>query len=128
MYGYDEITTMDKRELHAFIANAVKEGILAAMQESGKRLYPDSERPRESDGDTDNARAYLFTVRNKLDKDSFIGRYGGEGILKEMRSLCDDDEIKYILTHLDSGYTPKCPRGWKGNTKSLKTVWVERDS
>jgi hypothetical protein len=135
MYDND-IISMTERGLHALIADAVKEGVLAAMKE----FYPDSERPRAingvteprlktptSDGGTENAKSYLASLRRTLDASVLLGRYGSQAAMKELKSLCDEDEIKYILTHLESGYTPKNSLAWRDNIKSLKTVWVERD-
>jgi hypothetical protein len=141
MYYDNEIMNITKRELHALIADAVREGVLAAMKESGKKtFYPDSERPREingvtepllktptSDGGTENAKSYLPSLRRTLDVTVLLGRYGSLAAIKELKSLCDEDEIKYILTHLESDYTPKNSLAWRDNIKSLKTVWVERD-
>lgn len=70
---------MYEREIK-LITDAVKKGILAAMkEESGRGLYPDSERPAEKggfieprlktpDGETGNAKSYLGVVRKQLDK------------------------------------------------------------
>lgn len=142
MYGYDnnenEIVYMSKRELHALVANAVKEGVLAALKESGKGLYPDSERPDrlgfeepklnpdKDKGATNNARAYLVSIREKADSVALLGRYGSLAVIKEMTALCTEEEVRYILTHLESEYTPKRPIAWRDNISNLKAVWAER--
>ena len=140
MYYDNEIVSMTRRELHALIADAVKEGVIEALKESGKNVFfPDSERPREingvteprlktPEGETENAKSYLVSLRIKLDKTSLIGRYGSQDVIKEMTALCNNTEVRYILTHLESGYTPKYSHAWQANIDSLKTAWVERDS
>lgn len=131
MYGYDnEIVTMTKRELHALVADAVREGVLAALKESGKGLYPDSERPDShgfeeprlvsQPGSTDNAKAHISVVRKRLDAycDFIVAREAGE-IMDVMTSILSNDEVRYVLTHLNEGYKPNNTREFNQNLETL---------
>ena len=134
---YDNnIISMTERGLHALIADAVKEGVLAAMKEaamkeSGKGFYPDSERPREingvteprlktPDGETGNAKSYLGVVRKQLDVycDYLSVRQIIE-IMSTMTSILNIDEVKYVLSHLDEGYEPSNRHEFSTNSAAL---------
>ena len=131
MYG-NEIVTMSVRELHALITDAVKEGVLAAMKESGKGLYPDSERPDRlgfeepklnitpNDGATDNAKSYLGIVRKRLDKycDYLSNREVLE-VMSSMTSILSEVEVKYVLSHLDEGYEPSNRQEFNVNCSAI---------
>ena len=134
MYGFDDITNITKRELHALIADAVKEGILAAMkEESGRALYPDSERPAEKggfieprlktpdpDGETGNAKAYLAVVRKRLDQYcDYLSNRQVIDIMTSMMSILNDVEVKYVLAHIDEGYEPSNRREFDENSAAL---------
>ena len=135
MYGYDnnenEIVYMSKRELHALVANAVKEGVLAALKESGKGLYPDSERPREingvteprlktPDGETGNAKSYLGIVRKQLDRYcDYLSVREVVDIMSTMSTILNDVEVKYVLSHLDEGYEPSNRHEFSTNSAAL---------
>lgn len=134
MYGYDnnEIITMSKRELHALIADAVREGVLAAMKESGKGFYPDSERPTslgfeeprlktpDPDGGTDNAKSYLGVVRKQLDVYcDYLSVRQVIDIMTTMTSILNIDEVKYVLSHLDEGYEPSNRHEFSSNSAAL---------
>lgn len=136
MYG-NEIVTMSARELHALITNAVKEGVLAAMKESGKGLYPDSERPAEKcgliepqlvtqPGSTDNARAHLGVVRKRLDTycDYMVSREAAD-VMSSMMAILSDEEVRYILTHLSEGYKPTNTYEFRQNSETLLQWYTE---
>ena len=131
MYYDNEIMNISIRELHALIADAVKEGVLAAMKESGKSPFPDSERPVEKDGvieprlvtqpgSTDNAKAHISVVRRRLDAycDFIVAREAGE-IMDVMTSILSNDEVRYVLTHLNEGYKPNNTREFNQNLETL---------
>ncbi len=132
MYYDNEIISMTRRELHALIADAVKEGVLAAM-ESGRALYPDSERPAEKggfieprlkmktpDGETGNAKSYLGVVRKQLDKScDYLTNRQVMDIMTTMKSILNDAEVKYVLSHLDEGYAPSNRHEFAENSAAL---------
>lgn len=133
MYGFDDITNITKRELHALIADAVKEGILAALQESGKKpFFPDSERPHDvgfeepqlktppSDGETENAKSYLGIVRKRLDKYcDYLSNRQVVDIMTSMMSILNIAEVRYVLSHLDEGYKPSNHHEFEENSAAL---------
>lgn len=132
MYYDNEIISMTRRELHALIADAVKEGVLAAMkEESGRGLYPDSERPAEKggfieprlktpSGETGNAKSYLGVVRKQLDKYcDYLSNRQVLDIMTTMKSILNDAEVKYVLSHLDEGYAPSNRHEFTENSAAL---------
>lgn len=130
MYYDNEIVSMTRRELHALIADAVKEGVLAAM-ESDRALYPDSERPAEKgglneprlktpDGETSNAKSYLGVVRKQLDKYcDYLSNRQVIDIMTSMMSILNIDEVRYVLSHLDEGYKPSNHHEFEENSAAL---------
>ena len=129
---YDnELITLSKRELHALISDAVREGVLMAMKESGRALYPDSERPREingvteprlktPDGGTENAKSYLGIVRKQLDKYcDFLSNRQVVDIMTSMMSILNIAEVRYVLSHLDEGYKPSNHHEFEENSTAL---------
>lgn len=132
---YDnELITLSKRELHALITDAVKEGVIAALKESGKKtFFPDSERPREingvteprlktptSDGGTENAEAYIPQLRKECDRYChYLSLSEKDKIMDVMHSLFSESEIRYILTHLSQGYKPDNEHEFDENVVSL---------
>jgi hypothetical protein len=134
MYGYDnEIANITKKELHALISDAVKEGILAAMKESGRALYPDSERPREGegsftephlkktpDGETGNAKSYLGVVRKQIDRYcDYLSNRQVVDIMTSMMSILNIVEVRYVLSHIDEGYEPSNRHEFDENSAAL---------
>jgi hypothetical protein len=132
MYYDNEIITMSKKELHALIADAVKEGVRAALKESGGRgLYPDSERPdslgfeephlkKTPDGETGNAKSYLGVVRKQLDVYcDYLSVRQVIDIMSTMMSILNIDEVKYVLSHLDEGYEPSNRHEFSSNSAAL---------
>lgn len=131
MYGR-KITDMEPEELHALIVDAAKEGILAAMkEESGRGLYPDSERLAEKggfieprlktpSGETGNAKSYLGVVRKQLDKYcDYLSNRQVLDIMTTMKSILNDAEVKYVLSHLDEGYAPSNDDEFAENSAAL---------
>ena len=130
MYYDNEIVSMTRRELHALIADAVKEGVLAAM-ESGRALYPDSERPAEKgglneprlktpDGETGNAKSYLGVVRKQLDRYcDYLSNRQVIDIMTSMMSVLNIDEVRYVLSHLVEGYKPSNYHEFEENSAAL---------
>ena len=105
MLNFDE-----KHELYELIKSAVKAGVLEAMKESmkesGEGQYPDSERPKEPDafgvfGETPNAKAYLGRLSKKLNISSPMYRSDLCKLKSEMKGLLSENEIKFVLTHLN---------------------------
>lgn len=136
MYGCNnenEMVSMSKRELHALIADAVKEGVRAALKEScGRGLYPDSERPTslgfeeprlktpDPDGETGNAKSYLGIVRKQLDKYcEYLSNRQVLDIMSTMMSILNDDEVRFVLSHLDEGYEPSNHHEFSTNCSAL---------
>ena len=142
MYYDNEIVSMSKRELHALIADAVREGVLAAMKESGRALYPDSERPHDaagfteprlktppSDGETENAKAYLPQLRKVCDRYcDYLSLSQKNEIMDTMYSLFSEDEMIYILTHIAEGYKPSNEHEFNDNIRSLISFRAARNA
>lgn len=142
MYYENEIVTLSKRELHALIADAVREGVLAAMKESGKGFYPDSERPAEKggfieprlktptpDGKTENAEAYIPQLRKECDRYChYLSLSQKNEIMDTMYSLFSEEEVRYILTHIAEGYKPSNEHEFNDNVRSLISFRAARNA
>ena len=139
---YDnEMITLSKRELHALITDAVKEGVIAALKESGsgKGFYPDSERPDSlgfeeprlvsQPGSTDNAKAYLPQLRKVCDRYcDYLSLSQKNEIMDTMYSLFSEEEMIYILTHIAEGYKPSNEHEFNDNVRSLISFRAARNA
>ena len=111
---------MNYNELYELIKNAVKDGMMEAMKESGEGQYPDSERPvhpvfgfeiprlkKEPDafgvfGETPNSKAYLSRLAGKLNSVGPLYTSTLRPLWREMCTFLSEDERKFVLTHLDT--------------------------
>lgn len=89
----------DMRELHAMIADAVKEGILAAYKEINMGGAVKSS-TKESLDSYDNAKAYCTRLKAYFANNIRVYSSDFQNLVYEMKKILTADECRYVVTHL----------------------------
>ena len=89
----------DIRELHDMIADAVKEGILAAYKEINMGGAIESS-AKESKDSYDNAKAYCVRLKSYFASHRRVYTSDFQNLVYEMKKILTADECCYVITHL----------------------------
>lgn len=89
----------DMRELHAMIADAVKEGILAAYKEINMGGAIESS-TKESKDSYDNAKSYCVRLKAYFANHRRVYSSELQNLVYEMKKTLTADECRYVITHL----------------------------
>ena len=88
------MTLSEKMEIAELIRSIVREELHKILVEAEKDTTTTT-----ATGSTENARAYLKKISPQLN--GYMSRYTLVDISQEMKSVLTDDEIKYVIIHLD---------------------------
>ena len=86
-------------ELHDMIADAVKEGILAAYNEINMGGAIESS-TKESKDSYDNAKAYCVRLKAYFANNRRVYSSDFQNLVYEMKKILTADECRYVVTHL----------------------------
>ena len=89
----------DIRELHDMIADAVKEGILAAYKEINMGGAIESS-TKESKDSYDNAKAYCARLKAYFSSNIIVYSSDLHSLAHEMKKILSADECRYVVTHI----------------------------